>query len=90
MATLEIEQPDLLLVEPGVRWLDGVALVRALKRNPRFRDLPVLFVSDRRRPSALEAGYRAGVADYFIEPLHLGALLERVEEILGEWRHGRR
>ncbi len=89
VSVLEVERPDLLIVEPGTRWIDGLAVVRALKRSERFCRLPVVFLSGRRRPADLAAGYAAGAADYFVEPVRVEALVQRVAEILAEQEEGR-
>jgi CheY-like chemotaxis protein len=41
----EIERPALLLVDLRMPVMDGVELIEAMRRDPRWRDLPVIVLS---------------------------------------------
>ena len=42
---LEVEQPDLLLLDIMMPRVDGLQLLERIKSDPRKRDLPVLMIS---------------------------------------------
>jgi twitching motility two-component system response regulator PilH len=68
--------PDVILTEralPG--GLDGSVLIRLLRRDGRFRDTPVLVVSDRDDPADLAAMDAAGASGWIAKPLRVRTLL---------------
>lgn len=68
--------PDVVLTECAMRGeLDGSALIRLLRRDRRFRDTPVLVVSDRDDPADLAAMDAAGASGWIAKPLHTRTLL---------------
>jgi CheY-like chemotaxis protein len=42
---LSVDRPDLILLDVRMAWVDGFALCRALKASPRFREIPICFLS---------------------------------------------
>ena len=45
VSTLQVDRPDVILLDVMMSWIDGFELCRALKKNPEFCDIPVLFIS---------------------------------------------
>jgi DNA-binding response OmpR family regulator len=86
ISSLHVDRPDVILMEAALSWIDGIELCRAVKKNPAFRDVPVVFISVRRRSEDVAAGLQAGAVDYLPKPLHLPRLLARIREILASRR----
>jgi len=63
-------------------WIDGFELCRAIKKNPTFGDIPVIFITARKSPEDERAGREAGAADYFTKPLDVDRLIARIREML--------
>ena len=84
VSALHVDRPDLLLLDAALSWTDGVALCRAVKTNPLYEGLQVVFLSARRTPGDIEAGLAAGAVDYFPKPVALGPLLARIDQLLAE------
>ncbi len=83
VSALHVDRPDLILLDVMMSWIDGFELCRAIKKNPRLRDIPVVFMSGKSSPSDIERGLSCGAVDYFPKPLDLDRLLERVRELVG-------
>ena len=83
VSTLHVDRPDIILLDVMMSWIDGFELCRAIKQNPEFRDIPVVFVSGKTAAADVERGLAAGAADYFPKPLDIDRLVGRVEEIIG-------
>jgi CheY-like chemotaxis protein len=47
IASLQLNRPDVILLDVNMSWIDGFELCRAVKKNEGFRDIPVIFVSGR-------------------------------------------
>jgi len=83
ISTLHVDQPDLVLLDIIMSWIDGFELCRAIKKNPDFKNIPIIFVSARAEPEDIRVGFDCGCADYFTKPVDLQRLTARIREILG-------
>lgn len=83
ISTLHVDQPDAILLDVMMSWIDGFELCRAIKQNPEFREIPVVFVSARKTQEDVERGLEAGAADYFTKPLDTDRLVGRLHELIG-------
>ena len=83
ISAMHVDRPDVILLDVMMSWIDGFELCRAIKKNPTFADIPVIFVSARKGPEDERAGLAAGAHDYFTKPLDMDRLIGRIREILG-------
>lgn len=83
VSSLRVDRPDLILLDVMMSWIDGFELCHALKQNPEFSAIPVIFISARGSRRDVEKGYEAGCSDYFTKPLNLKELIERVRSVIG-------
>ena len=63
---------------------DGNETTRAIRRNQRFADLPVVFLTAKAMPGDRESALAAGASDYITKPVDLDELLE----LMASWVHG--
>jgi DNA-binding response OmpR family regulator len=82
VSTLQVDRPDLILLDVINSWIDGYELCRALKQNPQFREIPVIFLSGRSAPPDIERGMACGAVDYFAKPLDSRKLVRRIHELV--------
>ncbi len=74
------EHPDLIVVDVMLPRLDGLSVVRELRRvDP---ELPVLILSAKGQESDKVAGLHLGADDYLVKPFGLKELLARIEALL--------
>ncbi len=85
VSTLQVDRPDAILLDVVMSWIDGVELCRALKRNPQFRDIPVVLISGH-QGADLERAEDAGAVAYFRKPLDLDALTQELRSVTGKAR----
>jgi len=71
-------QPALILLDIQMPELDGYAVCRALKADPRTEGIPVIFVTALSEVGNEEAGFAAGGVDYLIKPVSAGIVRARV------------
>jgi len=74
------ESPDLVVVDVMLPRMDGLTLVRELRRADP--DLPVLILSAKGQESDKVAGLQLGADDYMVKPFGLKELLARIEALL--------
>jgi DNA-binding response OmpR family regulator len=84
LAALQVDKPDLIVLDVMMSWIDGFELCRAMKRNADYCKIPVLFVSAKSSPADIRHGLECGAADYITKPFDLPVLLEKIEQIIGK------
>ncbi len=82
ISAMHVDRPDVILLDVMMSWIDGFELCRAIKKNPTFGDIPVIFISARKSAEDERAGLDAGAVDYFPKPLDMDRLVARLREIL--------
>ena len=73
---------DLLILDVMLPGLDGVTLCRAVRRESRNMDTPVLMLTARREESDKVLGLDSGADDYLTKPFGIRELLARVRALL--------
>ncbi|MFE2347673.1 SpoIIE family protein phosphatase [Kitasatospora cineracea] len=71
------DAPDLVISDVMMPHLDGLALVGALREDPRTSSVPVLLLSARAGQEASIEGLQAGADDYLVKPFAAAELLAR-------------
>lgn len=84
--TLRDEEPDALVLDLGLPGMDGLSLLRKLRK--RGSDLPVMILTARDMIEDRINGLDAGADDYLAKPFDLGELTARLRAIAR--RHGGR
>lgn len=70
--------PDLILLDIMMPDMDGYAVCRALKQDPKTRDIPIIFLTSRSDIENEEQGFALGAVDYVTKPIGPSVLLARV------------
>jgi diguanylate cyclase (GGDEF)-like protein len=78
LALVDKEAPELFLLDVQMPDLDGLALCRRLKSDPRHAGVPLIFITSKDRTDDLIEGFDAGAADYIAKPVVRAELLARV------------
>jgi CheY-like chemotaxis protein len=79
---LEHGLPNLVLLDIAMPDRDGLDLCRALKKDPRTRDLPVFVVSARPGKDVVERALAAGAEEFIRKPFENHELIARIRERL--------
>ncbi|HIV57671.1 MAG TPA: HAMP domain-containing protein [Candidatus Stackebrandtia faecavium] len=85
IATLsENESVDIVLMDAMMPDMDGNETTAAIRRIPRFSDLPVIFLTAKAMPSDRDASFEAGASAYITKPVDLSELLG----LMAYWNSG--
>src|SRR5919109_3565133 len=72
ISAMHVDRPDVILLDVMMSWIDGFELCRAIKKNPTFGDIPVIFISARKSVEDERAGMEAEAAEHFPKTPHQG------------------
>ena len=72
------EPPDLIVSDVMMPRMDGFALLRALREDPKLRDVPTILLSARAGEEAVIEGLDAMADDYLVKPFSARELIARV------------
>ncbi|ORX90315.1 hypothetical protein K493DRAFT_356942 [Basidiobolus meristosporus CBS 931.73] len=75
---IESRIPDLVLTDVMMPHLDGLELLKALRKDRRTSTIPIVFLSARAGTEASTEGVEAGADDYLVKPFSTQELLARV------------
>jgi DNA-binding response OmpR family regulator/DNA-binding CsgD family transcriptional regulator len=78
LAQLAYATPDIILLDVTMPGIDGYETCRRLKRDARWRDTPVLFLTALNETMDKVRAFEVGAVDFISKPLHPEEVLARV------------
>jgi len=70
--------PDIILLDVMMPGMNGFSFCRKLKKNAKYQDIPVIFLTSLSQQTDIVKGFDAGGQDYIIKPFNQQELLARV------------
>ena len=79
---LAAEKFDLIICDWNMPGMSGIELLRAVKKDPRFKEIPFLMLTaEAYRENVVEA-VKAGVSDYISKPFTAQTLSEKIASVM--------
>jgi len=75
-------KPDLILMDIKMPGINGLQACAAIKKNSITSEIPIIAVSAMSDDYHMKEAYKSGVADYFVKPIDIEKLVNRVKQIL--------
>jgi DNA-binding response OmpR family regulator len=85
---LETNPPDLLLLDINMEEMDGLDVCRAVKSNPKIKDVPIVMISVNQSEADVVLGLELGAEDYIRKPFLTRELLARVKVVFRKHKSG--
>ncbi len=79
----EHPEVDIVLMDAMMPDQDGYETTRQIRRNHRFVDLPIVFLTAKAMPGDRESAIVAGASDYITKPVDLDELIELMASWIG-------
>lgn len=76
---LERVQPDLILLDIVMPEMDGFETLKLLKKTPKFKNIPIIFLTSDTKPEDEVEGFNEGIVDYIIKPFVPEVMLRRIQ-----------
>ncbi len=82
--------PDLILLDIIMPEMDGYGMLKLLKENPRYKNIPVIFLTADNRPETEVEGFNCGIVDFISKPFVPIVMKKRIETqiALAEYERG--
>ena len=74
--------PDLVLLDIEMPGMSGYEALKVMKENPRFKDIPIIFLTARDDEASEIEGIDLGASDYVTKPFTGALLLQRINNLL--------
>jgi len=71
--------PDLILLDIIMPEMDGHDVLKQIKRTPRLRNIPVIFLTADTNPETEVAGFSEGCVDFITKPFVAAVMKKRIE-----------
>ena len=75
--------PSLILMDIKMPGIDGFQACEAIKKNPKTKDVPIVVISALADESNISRAKKIGIADYFVKPIDIEKLIDKVKAIIG-------
>ena len=79
MRRLGEDKPDLILMDVVMPGQNGFQLTRAITRDPRFTDVPVIMCTSKNQETDRVWGMRQGARDYIVKPVDADELMAKIK-----------
>ena len=79
MKRLGEDKPDLILMDVVMPGQNGFQLTRAITRDPRFSDVPVIMCTSKGLETDKVWGMRQGARDYVVKPVDADELIGKIK-----------
>lgn len=78
-----LERPDVILLDVNMPHMSGLSVLRAIRQQPRWRDLPVVMFSTSANEAAVAR--RDGATDYLLKPDVLVGTVRTIRAVVGRY-----
>ena len=78
--TLKLVTPDIILLDVNMPEVDGYEVIKNLKENKYYANIPVIFFTSNNDRESVLKGLSLGAVDYIIKPFETNNLVECIEK----------
>ncbi len=81
---LELEIPDLILLDVRMAQQDGIETLREIRKMEECKDVPVIMLTGVESRDIVVESAKLGVCDYLLKPFSSVELVKRVRRVFGQ------
>ena len=74
--------PDVILMDIVMPDIDGIRAVKILKKDERYKDIPIIFITGIASKTAKQKALKIGAVDYLYKPVIREQLLARIKSVI--------
>ena len=81
---LELEKPDLILLDIHMMQQDGIETLRKIRNTEEYKDIPVIMLTGVENKDAVMESAKLGICDYLLKPFSSIELLKRLRRAFAQ------
>ena len=85
LAAARAQRPDVILLDLNLPRISGHDMLRRLKQDPRFKQVPIIVLTTSGRPDDVRLAYEAGANAYLLKPVEFARFTEIMEQLGRFW-----
>ena len=78
---LELEKPDLILLDIRMIQQDGIETLRQIRQMEECKDIPVIMLTGVESKDSVMESSKLGICDYLLKPFYAAELLKRIRRV---------
>ena len=82
LSVIRVEKPDLILLDIMMPDVNGLEVLRFMRREPELQKTPVVIVSAKTLPADIRTGLEAGANAYLTKPVDVAKLRQTVAGVI--------
>jgi two-component system chemotaxis response regulator CheY len=82
LTMMEEGQPDVIVTDVNMPEMDGIELVREIRKIPAFKHVPVLVLTTDNTDEKKEIGRAAGATGWLVKPFDSDLILKVIRKVL--------
>src|SRR5512137_2164427 len=79
------ETPDLVLMDVRMPRMTGYEACAAMKADPKWKDVPVIFLSAKGQDAEIQTGLQSCAEEYLLKPFAPDQLIKRIQTIMQKY-----
>jgi two-component system phosphate regulon response regulator PhoB len=87
LRAVEVDPPDLILLDLMLPGMDGLEVFRTLRARPQSASIPVVILTAKSEETDVVTGLEVGADDYIVKPFSQRVLLARLKAVLRRHRN---
>lgn len=74
---------DLIITDLNMPNVDGYELIATLRKNSKYKDIPIIILSSEEDEADKQKGSEAGASSYLVKPFKSAVLIREISKFLG-------
>jgi two-component system chemotaxis response regulator CheY len=83
LGKLEKSNVDLIISDWNMEDIDGLTLLRVIRKHPRTQTMPFIMATGRSDKEQVKEAISSGVNNYIIKPFDASTMKKRIEAVIG-------
>ena len=79
------KNPSMILLDLKIPRMDGLEFLAIVKKDAKFKHIPVIILTSSREEKYLIKGYDLGVNAYVVKPVNFSSLIDMLKQMVDFW-----
>jgi len=79
------KNPNMILLDLKMPRMDGLEFLAIVKKDAKFKSIPVIMLTSSREEKDLIKGYDLGINAYIVKPVKFSSLIDIVKQLADFW-----